>query len=141
MVHDEVTTQPSGNLDLVRSIYQQWERGDWSYAWADPEIEYLGGDGLESRVTNGIAAMDASWRSFREAWGEFHPQAEEFRELDDRRVLVLIHRSGRGKASGLELQANSAHLFEVREGKVVRFVHYWDRDRALADLGLTPEGG
>jgi ketosteroid isomerase-like protein len=129
-----VTASP--NLDLVRSIYAQWARGDWSYAWADPQIEYLGGDSLEPESTIGIAAMDASWRSFRESWGEFRPEPQEFRELDDRRVLVLIQRSGRGIASGLELQASSAHLFEMRERKVVRFVHYWDRARALADLGL-----
>jgi ketosteroid isomerase-like protein len=126
----------SRNLDLVRSIYAAWERGDWSYDWADPNIEYMGGDSLESDATTGIAAMDASWRRFREAWGEFRPEAEEFRELDDRRVLVLIRRSGRGKASGVELQAESAHLFEIGDRGVVRFVHYWNRNRALADLGL-----
>jgi ketosteroid isomerase-like protein len=129
----------SENLELVRSVYADWKSGDRNYAWADPEIEYLSGDSLESGVTKGIAAMDASWVQFREAWDQFHPEPEEFRELDDRRVLVLVHRSGRGKASGLELEARSAHLFEIRGGKVVRFVHYWDRDRALADLGLAPE--
>jgi ketosteroid isomerase-like protein len=32
-----------------------------------------------------------------------------------------------------------AGLFEIREGKVTRFVAYFDRDRALAEVGLTSE--
>jgi ketosteroid isomerase-like protein len=129
----------SANLDLVRSIYEQWSRGDWTYGWAHDDIEYLGGDGLESNIARGIPAMNESWHRFREAWDEFHPEVEDVRELDDRRVLALIQRSGRGFSSGVELQGKSAHLFEICDGKVVRFVHYWDRNRALADLGL--EGG
>jgi ketosteroid isomerase-like protein len=58
-------------------------------------------------------------------------------------VLVFVHWSGRGKTSGLELgqaQAKAAALFHVRDGKVRRLVTYWDRERALGDLGLFPDG-
>jgi hypothetical protein len=75
------------------------------------------------------------------AWEEVRVGAEELRELDDKRVLVLTSRTGRGKASGLEVEwlgtaTKGAAIFHVSEEKVTRLVLYWDRDRALADLGL-----
>jgi hypothetical protein len=31
----------SGNVELLRSLFAAWKRGDWSsIAWADPEIEF-----------------------------------------------------------------------------------------------------
>ena len=61
---------------------------------------------------------------------------DDYREVDDERVLALIHFRGRGKTSGLEIATKGAALFQLRGGKVTRIVHYWDRDRAFTDLGL-----
>jgi ketosteroid isomerase-like protein len=133
----------SANLDLVRLIVAEWERGDYSSAeWAHSEIEFGVADGPDPRITTGLAGMAENFRGFLSAWEDFRADAEEYRELDDERVLVLVDWSGHGKTSGLELgriRTPAAALVHVRDGKVVRLVLYIDRERALADLGLPPE--
>jgi ketosteroid isomerase-like protein len=72
-------------------------------------------------------------------WENARIEADEYIELDDERVVVLNHLSGRGKASGLDvgqMQRNGAAVLHIRDGKVTRYVSYNDRDRALADLGM-----
>ena len=127
----------SANLDLVRSIYADWERGDFSNAkWAHSEIEYVIADGPEPGSWRGLAELAEDARDLLGAWEGYRAEAEEYRELDDERVLVLIRRSGRGKTSGLEIATKGAALFQLRDGRVTRYVTYWDRASALADLGL-----
>jgi ketosteroid isomerase-like protein len=130
----------SENLDLVRSIYADWERGDFSRAdWADPQVEYVFADGPSPGCWTGLSGMAEGFRSFGSAWGEFRTEADEYLDLDSESVLILAHWSGRGKASGVQIaesRSNGAHLFQLRRGKVTKIVNYFDRDRALADLGL-----
>jgi ketosteroid isomerase-like protein len=131
----------SANVELVRSIYATWERGDFSsVAWADPKIEYVIAGGLSGgRMT--LAAIADFWRDVLGAWEDFRMSADEFRELDEERVLVLVTYHGRGKTSGLdvgEMQGTGAAVFHIRDGRVIRFIHYIKREDALADLGLTP---
>jgi ketosteroid isomerase-like protein len=88
-----------------------------------------------------MAEVTRDWLS---VWEEARIEVDEYRELDGERVLVLFHRSGRGKTSGLELgkiRTDGATVFYIRDGKVTRLVFYMDRERALADLGLALETG
>jgi ketosteroid isomerase-like protein len=130
------------NVELVRSIYADWERGDFSSAeWAHPEIEFVIAEGPTARSWTGLAGMAEGYRDFLSAWEEWRVEAEEICEIDGERVLVLSHFGGRGKTSGLELgtRMKGAELFHVREGKVTRLILYGVREHVLADLGLSEQ--
>ena len=51
-------------------------------------------------------------------------------------VVVFCRSSGRGRVSGVELEVESIHVWELRDGKVGRLVTYLDRDEALKAAGL-----
>jgi ketosteroid isomerase-like protein len=131
----------SEKLDLVRSIYAAWGRGDYSLtAWADPDIEWVIADGPTPGSWTGLDNTARIWREWLDAWADFRVEAERYRELDDERVLALVRFRGRTKMSGVDIEevyAKSAAVFHVRHGKVTKFVINWELDRALADLGLA----
>jgi ketosteroid isomerase-like protein len=134
----------SSNLDFVRAIYADWERGDFSRTdWADPEIAFDVIADVPFEARTGLAGMAEGFREFLSAWADYRLEAEEYRELDGERVLVLYHAtSGRAKTSGVDIRrmrTNGATLLHIRDGKVTRVAVYPYADRAFSDLGLTPE--
>ena len=132
----------SENLDLVRSIYAATGRGDYlaSAAFINPDIKFTSVGGPDHREVRGLVPLADQWREFLNSWEDFRVVAEDYRELDDSRVLVLFRRSGRGKVSGMEIAqlagAEGADVLHLHDGKVIEWFSYWERDRALADLGL-----
>jgi ketosteroid isomerase-like protein len=131
----------SANLDLARSIYAAWGRGDFgSMAWAHPEIEYVVVDTPDPGRWTGVAEVATAIRRILDTWEHPRIEADQYRELDGERILVFNHLSGRGKKSGTDvggMRRNGAAVLHVRDGKVTRYLSYFDRDRALSDLGLS----
>jgi ketosteroid isomerase-like protein len=133
------------NVEIARSVYGAWERGDFSSAeWAHPEIELVIADGLEVGTWTGPAGMAHAWHEWLGAWEEYRVEVDEYRELDDERILVLMLHCGRGRTSGLDVgqmgegaKRAGANVLYFRDGRVTRLVLYWDRERALADLGIS----
>jgi ketosteroid isomerase-like protein len=131
----------SENLDLVRAIYADWEHGDFhSTDWAHPDIEFVIIGGPTPARYHGLPGMARGMREFLTVWEEYRIEAEEYRELDGERILVLTRDSGRGRTSGVETVEERAHAIHLENGRVTRIATYWDRGRALADLG-SEEGG
>ena len=127
----------SENVDLVRSIYTSWARGTFGATdWADTEIDFEIVGGPDPGHWHGIPGMTEGWQGWLAAWDSYSAEADEFRELNDGRVLVLGRMSGRGKRSGIDVDTAFANVLELRGAKVTRLSLYSSRDRAFADLGV-----
>jgi ketosteroid isomerase-like protein len=71
-----------------------------------------------------------------DTWEKLRVLGDEFRDLGDR-VLVLGRVKGRGRGSGVEVEAPLAIIFDFRDGKMSRSKAYLDHDEALRAAGLA----
>jgi SnoaL-like protein len=80
-------------------------------------------------------------REFRETgpWrgAPIHFEPERFIDVDDEHVLVLVRVSVVGTESGIGIELDAAHDFTLRDGLVVYFKVYGNRDEALEAVGLS----
>jgi ketosteroid isomerase-like protein len=127
----------SGNADLIRPIYEEWSRGNiqprfdvydehMEWGWSD-EFPDIAGVYEDPRNPNPRLRM---WLS---GWENWRIEAEEYLEFGDW-VVVLTSYHGRGKGSGIDLHQEGAHVFQVRDGKIVRLEVFASREKAIASV-------
>ncbi len=87
------------------------------------------------RVARGIDAVVKLFGEFDEAWSEHQSEIEEIRELPPDRLLVFSTERFRGRDE-VEVAAPAGAVFTFRDGKIVRWEAFWDRQRALEAAGL-----
>src|SRR5215208_7530910 len=100
----------SDNVDIVRRIYAEWSRGDFSNAeYFDEDVEFDMVDWPHPARSRGVAAMAETWRTSLAAWEGFRSIPTEFVDLG-RNVLVLNRIQARGRESGAEVSADTASV-------------------------------
>jgi ketosteroid isomerase-like protein len=69
---------------------------------------------------------------------EIRVEAEAYFDLGDHTLaFILLH--GRGRQSGAEVSLRAAQLLRWRDGLLVHFKGYVDREDALRDLGISED--
>jgi ketosteroid isomerase-like protein len=122
------------NAEIVRSLYERWANGENPGELYDPDIEWsMPHPGGQVRGRDDVVAF---LRSFMGAWEEHVMELEEVRELDDGRVLTLFTERARGRWSGVETLVRPGGIWTLRDGKIVCFHAFGDRDEARRVAGL-----
>jgi ketosteroid isomerase-like protein len=128
------------NVEIVRAAFEGFLKGDQEKTaqLIDPEVEFHGTVGglQEGEIAHGQSEIDETFEAQDlEAWEERRLEPEEYIDAGDV-VVVLLHEYRRGRGSGVELEARSAVVVAVRDGRVVRIQGYMDRAAALEAAGL-----
>jgi ketosteroid isomerase-like protein len=88
------------------------------------------------RVARGIDEIIDLFGKFDEAWAEHKTDIEDVRPVGRDQVLVLSVERFVGR-DGIELAAPAGALFTLRDGKIVRWEAFWERERALEAAGIS----
>src|SRR5919108_2583589 len=127
-------------LFLVRRAYAAVDRGDLNLVRVlmyDPgaELSFVGKFADFDQSYRGREAAFAAYIAWIESWEDYRREPREVIDLGDR-VLILLRESGRGKGSGVPVEAQLAMLITFRKGRVVRHQEFSDWGQALEAVGL-----
>ncbi len=119
------------NVEIVRRFLKAGVEEALPYA--DPGIVW---NPIEELPTQGHDAVRASLARWKGEWDDYRLMAEEFVDRGDS-VVVTVRLGGRGRGSGIEIDALFYDVYTLRDGKIVRMDQFNDRSQALAAVGLA----
>lgn len=128
------------NLNLVRATYEgssEENRRNLAAALA-PDATWTEADGFPYAGTyTGIdAIITGVFHRLGTEWIGYNAKVHTFME-DGNRVAAFGVYSGTYKATGKSMSASFAHLYEVRDGKIVSMVQYVDSHKVMQALSET----
>jgi ketosteroid isomerase-like protein len=129
---------PNENVEMVRWIYDAFNRGDIEAAFehVSPDFEGI----PDERDLAGPVRGRENVRRVVEEWNDFFAESrvrpERFFEAGDQ-VIAFVRNTGRGRGSGVELDVRVAQVWTFRAGTPVRVQTYADREKALEAVGLA----
>src|ERR1700682_2463994 len=124
------------NVEVVRSLYEGWLRGEIGLDRLDPEISMVESETLPGAASAyGIEAGERYMRSFANYWEQIRLEPQEYIDAGNQ-VVVVARLIGKGKKSGVEVTRTWAYVWTLRGQKALRLVGYADRTQALIAVGL-----
>jgi ketosteroid isomerase-like protein len=123
------------NVELVRRIYDAWDREESARDFIAEDVEYVN---PVYAVERGVRHGRASFRVVRETYEDFMIKIDELVDTGGDDVLVLAHYTASGRGSGVPLEGEHGYVWTVRDGQAVRFQWFQSHREAYEAAGVTP---
>jgi ketosteroid isomerase-like protein len=131
------------NVEIVRQFYESWTNRDFEgvLKCSDPDVLF---DWSESRSPyTGVYAGHDGLMEFRteleEAFDDFSVEAVDVIELDSECLVTVTAVRGRGRESGISLEAGGAMLWRLRDGRILSGKLFQTKSAALEAVGLSEQ--
>ena len=130
---------PDEDIEVIRRAWAAASRSDEDGLIAElhPDIVAVPfGATMEGEVYRGPDEIRAWWHDeINVTWERFEVYPEEFERVGDR-LLVTGRWKAEGIESGVTLEFPATWVLEVRDGKIIYWHTYSDREQAREDVGL-----
>jgi ketosteroid isomerase-like protein len=113
------------NVEIVRRFLIV--HVDEALAHADPGIVW---NPVEEASGQGHDAVRASLVRWKSEWDDYELIPEEFADIGDR-VIATVRLRGRGRVSGIEVDARFYDVYTLRDRKIVRMDQFTEQAEAL----------
>jgi uncharacterized protein len=129
------------NIEIVRGIYEAFGRGDVPAVLGrmDAAIEWREADNFLYADRNPYlgpqAVLEGVFMRLATEWDGFAVTPAEWLNAGEHIVVLGIY-GGAYKATGKEVRAQFAHVWRLREGKVVQFQQYTDTRQFAEATGV-----
>ncbi len=128
------------NVAIVRRAYESFSRAGLDalleHFHPDAEYDITSAIGPYAGMYYGRAAIRNFLADYFESWEYVQMEPEDFIEVGEDHVVVLLHMHMRGKGSGVEVDAHTHNVWTLRDGKAVRMAVYNDKAEAFNAVGL-----
>jgi ketosteroid isomerase-like protein len=105
---------------------------DEALTLADPDIVW---NPAEEAATHGHDAVRDSLVRWKSEWDDYELLPEGFEDVGDC-VVAAVRLRGRGRGSGIAVDARFYDVYTLRQGKILRMDQFTQRSEALEAVGL-----
>jgi ketosteroid isomerase-like protein len=124
----------------VRGFAEAITRGDLDAALevCHPEVEFLSVLAVDGKAYLGHAGIRQYFEDVHSAWDEWTVEVHRTAGVADGRVVIEMTMHARGRESGLPIAVFAAHIWTLRDGKLLRNQPFREPELALRAIEPAP---
>ncbi len=127
----------NGNVAIIEQLYQAFAKGDVPGAIGnmDPNIEWNEAESFPYADGNPYigpqAVVEGVFARIGEEWEYWNLTGIELHEMSNDKVLATLRYQAKYKKNGEEIDAQTAHFWTLKDGKITHFQQFTDTDQVV----------